>query len=298
SARGLHLARQQSDSHSHHCQLILYSKVYHWLSPMTKALQELRTDFANTINSADSDSVQSSLLLQYLLLCSGEPLATIGLNCEQLLAQFHLDDKQPSSTTLRSIISITDSVLRQQPINGQDTLNYRNSSQGFADLFSAFYTFDHRHWPQLQSWDAKIEMDIPGHYIVTEAVFICTLMRIYCLPRHNPDPLQLSQLEGYLTRLQIWAKLCASNFDAQYQIAKAVYYAKVKPLTQAMAQFEVALQSVERQGHLQHQILCYRHYAQLLKEQHTGLSALCSEKQLKLQRQWLRLDKLTLKQVL
>jgi|GEM_PF-1108979 len=292
SARALHLARQQSDSHSLQCQLILYTKVYHWLGPMTQALYQLRTSHADSNSAANSYNMQSSLLVQYLLLCSGEPLATVKLNCEQLLAKSYQGSEQPSSTELRSIISICTSLLQRPTNNSRQALSYCNSNQGFADLYSAFYTFDHGYWPQLQSWDAKIETDIPSHYIVTEAVFICTLMRIYCLPQKTPDPLQLSQLEGYLTRLQIWAKLCPINFDPQYQIAKAVYYAQVRPLAQAMAQFEIALQSVEKQGHLQHKILCYRYYAQLLKEHHIGLSALCKEKQRDLERHWLALDNL------
>ena len=292
SSRALHLARQQSESHSRQCQLILYSKVNHWLGPMTQALRELRTGHVYSDGTASSNSRQSSLLVQYLLLCSGEPLSIIRLNCEQLLAQCHTGRELPSSTALRAIINICTSLLQPLSRSDQQSLSYDNSSQAFADLYSAFYSFEHSHWPQLLNWDAKIETDIPSHYIVTEAVFICTLMRIYCLPEQAPDPLQLTQLEGSLTRLQIWAKLCPINFDSQYQIAKAVYYAQVKPLTQAMQQFETALQSVEKQGHLQHKIICYRYYAQLLKGQHLGLSALCSEKQLDLERRWLSLDNL------
>ncbi|EPJ46184.1 MAG: hypothetical protein OFPI_34950 [Osedax symbiont Rs2] len=290
--RALHLAKAQGDSHSRQCQLILYSKVYHWLGPMTQALDELHTDRDSNDGIANSNDIQSCLLVQYLLLCSGQPLETIKLNCEQLLARCHTDPELPSNTALRAIINICSSLLQPSTGISQPPLTYHNCSVGFADLFSAFYSFKHSDWPQLQSWDAKIETDIPSHYIVTEAVFICTLMRIYCLPKQSLDPLQLSQLEGYLTRLQIWAKLCPINFDPQYQIAKAVYYAQVKPLTQAITQFETALLSVEKQGHLQHKIICYRYYAQLLKGHYIRLSALCSEKQLDLERRWLSLDNL------
>lgn len=289
SLRAQYLASQHSEPHLQLCKLILYTRVYHWFSPQRYIIKKFETNSAiNEINSAKE--INSKTLLQYLLLCTGEKLTTIKSNCEALLTTDNGTHKNSirhsEADALKRISGLCDAFINvtQEP-NKALSKEYRGQLQGFTVLYQAFYQKKYTLWPQLQSWGNLLEQDIPGHFIVIEAVFICTLMQMHCDAQNN-QRLNTRKIETNITRLELWSLQSPENFQPQYEIVKAAYFGHSQPLLVAMKQFEKALTTVEKTGHSQHIMLCYDLYAELIKEELPHLSRSCTEKFKSIQRQW------------
>ncbi|MEH6443872.1 MAG: AraC family transcriptional regulator ligand-binding domain-containing protein [Oceanospirillaceae bacterium] len=273
--RALFLAKQHSEQHLKACELVLFTKVNHWLEPLEQSINALQQEDFNTPLTG-KNTLERQVLLQQLLLCTGENLSFLADNCEQILAAFPPTSAnlhpQPLTSILYTISTIqTAKDIEQAPI-------YFNSSIAFGHVFSALYRFDYSLWPLLQHWDAQIESETSSHYVATEAVFMCILMRIHHLQATQNNELAKARIDGDINRLKMWKKQQGDNFSVQYAIAKAVYTAKFLNIEQAIDRFESTYVTIEQQAFLHHKILFYHYYAQLLKSKQPALSALCAEK--------------------
>ena len=276
--RALYLASQHSELHLQQCKLILATKLNHWFEPLNltvKALQ-LEATFFNRLTA--KMALKRQVLIQQLLLCQGEPLKIIARNCQQLLLNNADINDNSNISVLNSMLETSQSLLLAPQSPHFETVNYQDSIAAFSQLFTACYTFDQQHWEIMQSWDAQIETDISSHYIATEAVFICTLMRIASLDSLATSDLNKKRVDGDINRRKMWSDLRAQNYSAQYTLLKALYCAKFNPIEQAINYFEAAYLAVEKYGRLQHQILFYHYYAKLIEKHSPALSTLCLEK--------------------
>lgn len=276
--RALYLASQHSEPHLQQCKLILATKLNHWLEPLNLTVKALQLEAIFFNRLTPKMALERQVLIQQLLLCQGEPLKVIAHNCQQLLENNTDINDNSNISALRSILKTSHYLLVAPQSHHFEKANYQHSIAAFSQLFTPCYTFDQQHWGTMQSWAAQIETDISSHYVATEAVFICTLMRITSLDNRSTNDLNKKRVDGDINRLKMWSDLRAQNYSAQYTLLKALYCAKFNPIEQAISYFEAAYLAVEKYGRLQHQILFYHYYAKLIEKHRPALSALCLEK--------------------
>jgi AraC-like DNA-binding protein len=284
--RSLYLAEQHSESHLQNCKLILATKLNHWLIPLNQSIGELKIEATFYNHLTDKKAFERHALLQQLSLCQGENLKGIQDNCKDFLIKQTVITDSPSMSCINNILKSVTNILVTDKHKVVPTPKYNNCVSAFTQLFSACYTFQYDHWNIMHNWDARIESDISSHYIATEAVFICTLMRIHNLTPTTKKPVKSTHIEGHINRLRMWSKLRPENYAAQYAIIKAIYFAKFNTIEHSMLEFEKIFADVEKYGALPHQILYYHYYAELVKHDHPVLSALCQEKEQHKKRYW------------
>ena len=278
------LASRHSLLHQQECEVILQHKFYHWIHPLSAT----KNTVDNLQKSQLANLTNPNSLPHYLALCSGVTLSQIESLCHKAL-------EVGSSTSLRHPYRHIEHVLTcsqqlMSPTANSPQPKYTNSHSAFCQLFSHFYKFDVTHWQQMQHWDARIENEMIGEHLVTEAFFICTLMRLRYLEHtnNNDDELTLERprFEGQISRLEFWSQLCPENFKAQYQIAYGVYLLIFFGAKKAADHFESIYNEIEINAHPQHKILYYHYYARILRTQSSALQALCEEKKQRLIIQW------------
>ncbi len=267
------------------CIYVLYSRVYHWLTPLNKEIEKLSL----LLTQIEQPSIEHQILLQQMRLCSGASINSILKEC-QILNQYNDSDIEANGESQPATSTLT--LLCQKLINNKKALGTAENIQSddFYQLFLAFYTQDYAQWEGLKFSAIEIENATPSHFIAIEANFICLLMQIHDLEQTNPSPLTHRQIEGQLARFEIWAQQCPDNFAPPFALAKAIYASYTQPLQQASALFEQAISLLNQNGHLHHKIIAYRYYANLLKADKPHLSTLCYTHQQALYNQWIAKD--------
>jgi hypothetical protein len=291
--RALLLASKHSENQLIKCKLILSYKVHHWLYPLSELKTNLQQEI-DKIDPANKRYLSIDILLQHLRLCSGSPINTIHQHCNELLNTVTLAPSNLATMAIANLRDTTSRLANKKSDVSNEYVNYQNSMSAFGRLFASFYNFEQRLWPYMQHWDSIIESEISGDFIVTEAVFICTLMRIHCLESNIGKArlrLEKNRLEAYINRLKSWAELCPENFSSQYALANTVFHAKFGSEQSAIDKFEAIIGTLNRCSFLHHKILYYHYYAQVLSLNHPTLAALCLDKKHRLHAQWLNKSK-------
>lgn len=271
----LTLAQSHSPTHLKSCQLILLTRENHWLEPVPKSIWAIKQGLIDQ-SLAGNEIVERQRLLLQLLLCTGEVLSNIRQQCEQTLQTIPEKRDERHCQIFYHIIEAIDSI-NQKTYQNQN-INYTNVDRAFCQLFSALYRFDYNLWPQIADWDARIEGEIASHYMTTEAVFMCTLMRIYLADVHQIDARSKAKIESDINRLHIWQAQQKENFTVQYYLVSAVYSTKFSTPDEAFKHFEKCYEHITQFGFLHHKILFFHFYEQLLTRDHLTLSHLCQEK--------------------
>jgi len=289
SQKSLILASRHSVKHQKSCELILKHKLYHWLKPIKSLIQEDVFGTKSPVNPTDKSLVQSLVIQQQLKLCCGTPLSIIESENLSILEQLNPGSHQSARKAIQDIFNTCQSIRAPKSTANNRAIKYLSSTHAFSELFSAFYRFEYSKWPSMQYWDKQLESEITSEYLATEAVFICTIMRLQCLEdctekkRHST---QESRFDAQITRFKIWQTLSCENFSAQYQITYAIFLSVFSTKQTAIAQFESAFESLERFGHLHHKIVYYHYYSIILATKNPALSLLCKEKKRTLHNKW------------
>lgn len=289
--KAIHLSRQHSKQHLALCETILLQHVELWLTPITQLKDKLLAKTHDKTANLHSN-VDIHILAIMLNLCSGATLPSIKTQCLTLAQSLHLDTYSQPRKRISNIIDIVDNItlyraLKNPQAHTKETAD-QSSSITFALLFTAFYNFETNLWPSLQFLDAKIESEITNSYLVSEAVFICSVMRLYTLQtQQNLKTFNYSRVEADTVRLKIWSEQCPANFSAQYGILNAISSYQPGDEQRSIDQFEVAVKAVKKFGYLHHQILYYHFYARVLSKRQPTLSSLCKDKEKTLRKQWI-----------
>jgi len=289
--KAIHLSTKHSKQHLILCETILLQHAELWLTPVAQLKNKLAQQTYNqTITT--HQNLEINVLAIMLNLCSGEKLPFIKKQCLALIDSPKVDSDTTTRQTITDIIEMIDQIklnpaFNRQHINNQDLTMY-NANTTFTILFKAFYNFETSLWPSLQFVDAKIESEITNSYLVSEAVFICSIMRIYCLQTQQQlSTFNHSRIEADKMRLKTWQQHCPSNFCAQYAILNAISSSHLANEQQSIKKFEFAIQEIKQFGYLHHEILYYHFYARVLSKQQPTLSSLCKDKENALRKQWL-----------
>jgi len=287
--KALDLASQHSVSHLHECELILKQKLYHWLQPIQSLTLVTYPQTNTPINPIDKSLVQSLVIALQLKFCCGKPLREVVSECLSILEQFNPGSHQLARKTIQNIVDACQMLYLPKISQDKHSVAYIDSERAFSKLFCAFYSFDHAKWPAMQNWDLRLESEITSEYIATEAVFICTIMRLHCFKKTTKTQIHASQqarFDAQISRLKLWQTLSPENFSVQHQLALAIYHSIFSNNQTAISQFETAFNSLERFGHTHHKIVYYHYYSLILETKSPVLSLLCSDKKNALQDDW------------
>jgi AraC-like DNA-binding protein len=288
--KAIHLSTQHSERHLALCETILLQHVELWLTPVTQLKNSLQHKIHHDTTNAHY-RLDILILAITLNLCSGTALSSIKTQCLTLIDGLSLDihSQQTINDIINMIDNITlDPVLESQLHFDRKKITNHHSNITFALLFKAFYNFETALWPSMQFLDAKIESEITNSYLLSEAVFMCSIMRIYCLKTQQKlSTYNYSRAEADKARFKTWSAQCPANFSAQYAILNAISSYLLADEQQSIKQFEIAIKAIKQFGYLHHQILYYHFYARVLSKNQPTLSTLCKDKEKTLRKQWL-----------
>ncbi|NQZ32336.1 MAG: AraC family transcriptional regulator ligand-binding domain-containing protein [Oceanospirillaceae bacterium] len=290
--RAIALATRHSLLHRQVCDMILQHKFYHWIRPLGttySADNNLSPPPPPTTNSKASINPYS--LPHYLDLCSGTSLSHIVKRCQNELDKAPAVSLRHPHKHIKYVLTCSQDLMTGAITQASNPpqLEYIDSHNAFCQLFSHFYNFDVKQWGNIQHWDARIESEMISEYLVTEAFFICTLMRLHALEQTSSDDklmLERPRFQSQISRLEFWSQLCPENFKAQFQIAYGAYLLIFFGTQTAARHFESIYSDIENSAHPQHKILYYHYYAKVLRTQSSALYALCEEKKQRLIKQW------------
>lgn len=276
SAQGMQLANrygnlQQTDPEENSkialsAALLHSSQVQHWFSP----LDQVQTQLAQLETLAERNGqwlMQSECrqLRAQLDLFSDTPLAEQCAQLQQHHAQMlQLQQHHQANRLDRSIIRMIDCLTGDQPMCA--TPVYEDGWQAVAVITSALLLDEQPLWPQLYSWEASLENELPGYFCVSEALFCTALMRLIQGQQQSGlskrRQLEVARLES---RLEIWARHCPANFNGQLYLLQAE---KARLDGSDPAQFfEQALSATEKQQFSFHRALIFERYADYLDAQ-------------------------------
>ncbi len=160
-----------------------------------------------------------------------------------------------------------------------------------ANLIRAALILNHQSiWPELFSWQSRLENDLPGYFMITETLFCLGMMRLILSQQENQtSPRRLRVIDQTESRFELWSKQSPENFGGQFQLLQAEkqrlsYYQDSADIP---VLFEQAIRSFGQQGFQAHQALAYERYGLYLQDRRQPILAeLCLQKAKKLYQSW------------
>ncbi|WP_051227179.1 AraC family transcriptional regulator [Oceanospirillum beijerinckii] len=293
-------------------ELCYSSQIQHWFEPLPKVLKQLK-QIANSSNKAGDELLQSELRLlmhQVALVSSDQSLSKALQRCDkhyqQMLPQQHFQAARLKESTVQLIHYLQGKALL--PAEAR----YDNAWQASALIQGALLLDQQSLWPQMYQWQARLENELPGYFIISEALFCTAMMRLI----QSQQEQQLSRrrqriIEQIESRFELWAQHCPENFSVQLILLRAEkaslqqqlnsvgggYEAcvfdksgekisSVQP-SDAAALYEQALAELEQQARPYHKALAYERYGHYLHvTQQPRLAQFCRDEAKRLYQAW------------
>ena len=174
---------------------------------------------------------------------------------------------------------------------------YRHPDQAASHIRTLLLLNRQKQWPELFDWQARLENERPGYYIVSDSLFCLGLMRLILSQQEQRLSLRRSRIiDQTETRLMLWAEQSPGNFSGQLLLLQAEKARLAHQLNQAETPadqpqpgpcFEQAIAHFKAQGFQGYQALAYERYASWLA--HCGqplLAGICRQKACSLYRHW------------
>ncbi|MBB1487837.1 AraC family transcriptional regulator [Oceanospirillum sediminis] len=258
--------------------LVFNSLVGHWFYPVRQIIHNIQQIRQLTRQQGYGLKFSESCLLDCQLSLFStrtlpEQLQFVRKTKEQLEQRqqhFRADQIQQSSVVLLEVLAGTRSIP-DQPV-------YSDGWQASALIMGAFWSDKQALWPELYCWEARLDNELPGYFVLSEIVFCTAMMRLIL----SQNEQQLSRrrqrvIEQQESRLEIWAQHCSDNFSARLRLIQAE---KARILDQPPESlYEQAIAGFEQIGWPLHQALSFERYgAYLMNKQLTVLARFCLEK--------------------
>lgn len=288
------------------------SQIQHWFEPLPQVLKQLK-QIANSSKKAGDELLQSELRLlmhQVALVSSDQSLSKALQRCDkhyqQMLPQQHFQAARLKESTVQLIHYLQGKALL--PAEAR----YDNAWQASALIQAALLLDQQSLWPQMYQWQARLENELPGYFIISETLFCTAMMRLI----QSQQEQQLSRrrqriIEQIESRFELWAQHCPENFSAQLTLLRAEKASllqqlnsvgrlsdslvfekpgeKANPMqpSDATALYEQALAELEQQTRPYHKALAYERYGHYLHvTQQPRLAQFCRDEAKRLYQAW------------
>lgn len=271
-------------------------QVQHWLEPLSQVMIKLRRigDLIRRRNDPLLYHEQKTLWYQLASLNGDRSLNRLKARCQQ--DRQDLDVTQPAGpvpTRLKSELEDA-GVLLPDLLQGKAAIpthpEYLRPLQA-ANLIRAALVLNHQSvWPELFSWQSRLENDLPGYFMITETLFCLGMMRLILSQQENQtSPRRLRVIDQTESRFELWSKQSPENFGGQFQLLQAEKQrlSHYQDSADIPVLFEQAIRSFGQQGFQAHQALAYERYGLYLQDRRQPILAeLCLQKAKKLYQSW------------
>lgn len=254
--------------------LLLNSQVEHWYAPLKEISQQLSALQQHCADTSQWQTLSDCQLLQaQYSLFSHTPLQ----EQQQQLTQQHqqmLSNQQltQAEQLASSALALTAWLQGEQPLPLQ--AEYQHGWQAVSTIIGALLLDQQHLWPQLLTWEHRLENELPGFYPVAEVLFCTALMRFIQAGQQTLEPRQKLATEQLISRLEIWSQHCPVNFRCQWLLLQAEQARQnAQPASQL---YEQALQAASEQDFSFHHALVLERYASYLKQnEQPALAGFC-----------------------
>ena len=279
--------KQQLSSHLRHC-----SQVQHWLEPIAKVIEKLQQTSETFKKKGDTllNSEQRLLCYQLNTLAGEQSLTDIAQRCEkeyqQISAQYPMQAERLKANGMQLALYLQGKALLPS------SCLYQDAWQGAALIRAAFLLNHQVLWPKLLHWQARLESELPGYFIISETLFYIGMMRLILSQQAlQNSPRRQRMIEQIEARFALWAQHCPDNFLGQLQLLQAE---KSRLGNQQEPQgpsahdyYEKALKTLNASPFIHHRALAYERYGDYLSQvQQDSLAIFCQQEAKQLYQSW------------
>lgn len=278
------------------------SQIQHWLEPLPQVLKQLK-QIANHSKKAGDELIQSEqrvLMHQVALITHDQPLNKALQRCEKHYQQMLPLQPFQAQRLKESSIQLIHYLQGKALLPTQ--AHYHNAWQATGLIQAALLLNKQTLWPELYQWQARLENELPGYFIISETLFCTGMMRLI----QSQQEQQLSRrrqriIEQIESRFELWAQHCPENFSGQLALLKAEkaslqqqritadsYPAQtLDTVSDTAALYEQALADLEQQSRPYHKALAYERYGHYLQAtQQPRLARFCHDEARRLYQSW------------
>lgn len=270
SAQGMQLVQhdvsEQQSGSMLSARLLHASRVQHWFAPLEELLPQLFEIEQNSLQHGELLlKSECTLLLSHLILMTDMPLAEQKSRIELQRQEWQQQNLQYTTQHFaQSSQHFLDQLMGLTPISL--SANYQHGWQAVSDIQIALLLDQQHHWPTLYGWEAALENELAGYWVVAEALFCTALMRLIQAHQHQVLPRRRrNEIEQLESRLESWARHCPANFALQHKLLQAEICRMKKG--DAAPLFEQLIGLADSQAKGYHPALCYERYADFLLAQ-------------------------------
>ncbi len=242
------------------------SQIQHWLEPVSQVMQTLRKLGDSARRKGDPLLSHEQRLIWYQLsTLNGETsLSRIRQRCQQDLQS--LPSSDPAfGQTLRTAGSLLADYLQAKALLPASP-EYHHPLQAANLIRAALLLNKQQIWPQLYSWQAQLEKDLPGHLMISETLFCLGLMRLMQSQQERQlSPRRLRIIEQTESRFELWSDHCPENFSGQYLLLQAEKNRLTgKDIRVCAPLYEQAIEAFNSSKMQCHRAIAFERYADLL----------------------------------
>ena len=279
--------KQQLSSHLRHC-----SQVQHWLEPIAKVIEKLQqtAEAFNKTSDCLLNHQQRLLCYQLNTLAGEQSLTDIAQRCEkeyqQISPQYPLQAEQLKASGMQLALYLQGKV----PL--PSSCLYQDAWRGTAIIRAAFLLNHQALWPELLHWQARLESELPGYFIISETLFYIGMMRLILSQQAlQNSPRRQRMIEQIEARFALWAQHCPENFSGQLQLLQAeksrLEFQQEHQEPPTHHYYEKALKTFNVSPFIHHRALAYERYSNYLNQvQQDSLAIFCQQEAKQLYQSW------------